>query len=179
MMRMTAGAVLGALILLAAGAPAVAGGYWDARGEAASGSPPAREESACDVRCPPAGRAWREGWRDEGWREGPAAEDWDESSPDEGASIGPAEDFDGGVGADEFAGSSLGFAPAPGVFVFGFDRRLDFRGHDLRRRMFLERDGLASRGQMRFVRPAPRARSFGRMHGAPNMGMRSFGGHHR
>jgi len=72
-MKMTAAAAIGALILAASAAPALAGGYWDGgvvQGGQAEAPGPAYADRDCPCNCPPDrdGRGWREQrrWGDRG-----------------------------------------------------------------------------------------------------------------
>ncbi|MBV9996840.1 MAG: hypothetical protein JO127_16685 [Caulobacteraceae bacterium] len=178
-MRNTAGCAIGALIVLASAGPALAGGYWDARGEALPAPAAAPHGDA------PAYDRWREGegWSEQGdWDAPPlerrAAPDWDDGGPDVEASIAP-EDLDGGVGWDGSSSGRVGEVVAPGVFVLGFDgrgpgfgphrfvfedrrlfgdRRGDFGQPDFGRR-FVERQVLGPQGQLSFHPPMGRALS--------------------
>ncbi len=158
-MKLTAAAALGALILAASAAPAIAGGYWDGgivQSGPSEGPPPGYAGRDCPCYCPPAGegygdqrddrRGWSEeqdydsGWRDDGARYDDQDEEGDYAPADysySGYDVGPEYVIDAGGGGAGFVGAG-GFAGGGVDFVFG-DRFRDhfhdqdhfrFRDHD-------------------------------------------------
>jgi hypothetical protein len=157
MMKLTAAAAIGALILAASAAPAIAGGYWDGGivqgGQAAD--PPAHWDRDCPCYCPRdrddySGRREERGDRDEyygsdrGWSDERVYDSgWQDQGQDEGYVPDASSDNGYGVGPDGFiddggssgvfvvgGGSAFADANAFGNVGVDFDFRDRFRDHD-------------------------------------------------
>jgi hypothetical protein len=164
MMKMRAAAAIGALILAASAAPAVAGGYWDGgivRGGPVEGPPPGYSVRDCPCYCPrdreDVGDRWgddRRGWSDErdwsasdgdgrGWSDGYDS-GWQGDGDYEDEDYAPADYSDNGYGVgpeyviDEGGGG--GFAGGFANVGLDFDFRDGFRDHFRDRDRFREDD---------------------------------------
>jgi hypothetical protein len=162
MMKLTAAAAIGALILAASAAPALAGGYWDGgivQGGQAADPPPAHWDRDCPCYCPRDRQDygdWREergdggqyygregGWGDErvydsGWQDQGPNEDYiPDAYSDNGYGVGPDGFIDEGNSGGVFVvGGGSAFSDAN----VDFDFRDRFRDHDRFRDRDLFRD---------------------------------------
>jgi hypothetical protein len=155
-MKMTAAAAIGALILAASAAPALAGGYWDGdivQGGQAADPPRARGDRDCPCYCPrdradygarqDDRRVWNDQREDDSaWRDDSARyQDQDEEDyapadySDDGYGVGPEYVIDAGGGGSGFVGG--GAFAGGGVDIEFNDRFRDhfddhdrFRDHD-------------------------------------------------
>ena len=188
-MKMTAAAAIGALILAASAAPALAGGYWDGgivQGGQGADPPPARSDRDCPCYCPRDRADY--GQRQDDRRVWSDQRDWSASDGDDAdqrgyddEDYGPAEYSDDGYyegpGYVVDSGGSGGFVGAGG-FVgvdIGFHDR--FHDHDQFRDHYHSPPHMMQRDDHQYPQHAgyPRMGAWGSMQPHPTHMIGSYG----